>query len=285
LTLDLTKVRVIVYDLDGTVYDDNRHFEVYARLIQGHLPAGVQEAYWADYQAVVEGRHAALRVGSFYDVRRDLVLQTRGGRVLRALHWDGSELPSVVRGQLYPGVVDPDHVNVLNVGDLWWVPSAISHHYGGQADKHGEAFLKVREIMSDPGFIVRPIPGLAEVIRALQGKVVQVLATNSPQPDSEAILTKVGLLSLFDRCYYRSGKPAGLKVIFDELAQRYGVGCEHVLSVGDNLVNEITPALAMGCQTAFIDPHGLGEPDEADLIVRSMTELMPVLVRLAEREA
>ncbi|MDF2629156.1 MAG: hypothetical protein K0R39_2987 [Symbiobacteriaceae bacterium] len=281
MTLDLAKIRVIVYDLDGTVYDDNRHFEIYARLIQANLPEERHDAFWQDYEAVLEGRHPALHVGTFYDVPRDLVLETKGGRVRRALHWDGTEIPPVLREQLYPGVVEPDHVNIQNVGDLWWVPSAISAHYGGDAKKGGEAFLKVRDIMADPDFTIRPIPGLAAVVESLKGKVIQVLATNSPQPDSEAILTKVGLLGHFDRHYFRSNKPMGLKLIFQELTERYGVGLENILSVGDNLVNEIAPARAMGCQTVFIDPHRLGESDDADLIVEAMTELMPRLAALA----
>lgn len=283
MTLDWAKVRVIVYDLDGTVYDDNRHFELYARLIQSHLPAEAHDAFWQDYEAVTEGRHAALHVGTFYDVARDLVLETKGGRVRRALHWDGAEIPPVLREQLYPGVVEPDHVNIYNVGDLWWVPSAISKHYGGDAERNGEAFLKVRDIMADPTFTINPIPGLAQVIESLKGRVIQVLATNSPQPDSEAILTKVGLLGHFDRHYFRSNKPMGLKLIFQELTERYGVALGDILSIGDNLVNEIAPARAMGCQTAFIDPHKLGEADDADLIVSSMQELMPHLAKVGQK--
>jgi FMN phosphatase YigB (HAD superfamily) len=277
LALDLAKVRVIVYDLDGTVYDDTRHFAIYAREIQSFLPADEQEAFWADYTQVVEGRHPALHIGTFYDVRHDLVLETRDGLVRRALHWDGSEIPPVLRQQLYPGTVQPDNQEIINVGDLWWVPSAVSLHYSGESENHGIAFLRVREIMSDPEFHMRPIPALAETIAALKGRFYQVLATNSPEPDSRAILSKVGLIGLFDAMYFRSNKPAGLQAIFAGLAERNGVGMDGVLSVGDNLVNEIAPARAMGCQTVFIDPHAMSETGDADLIVTSMAELIPLL--------
>ncbi len=281
MALDLSTVQVIVYDLDGTVYDDTRHFELYAREIQSHLPEEVRDPFWADYTLAVEGRHPALRIGTFYDVPRDLVLQTKGGKVVRALHWDGTEAPPLVVRELYNGPLEPDHSTLLNVGDLWWVPSAISYHYGGVPEKHGEAFLKIREVMSDPHFVVRPIPGLAEVIASLKGKVVQVLATNSPQPDSEAILQKVGLLGHFDRMYFRSGKPSGLGPIMSEIARDYQVGMEAILSVGDNLVNEIAPTQAMGCRTVFIDPHGTAADFEADLIVPSMSMFLPELERMA----
>jgi FMN phosphatase YigB (HAD superfamily) len=277
LPLTMDGVRIIVYDLDGTIYDDTRHFDLYAREIQSYLPETVQDAFWRDYEAVVAGRHPALRVGTFYDAARDLVLEPAGGRVQRALHWDGDPLPPEVCAQLYPGPVEPDHLQVMNIGDLWWVPVAISAHYGGKTEDHKAAFLKIREVMADPDFVIRPIPGLAEAVQSLKGRVVQVLATNSPQPDSEAILRKVGLYGLFDRCYFQSHKPAGLRTILQELARDYQVPMAAILSIGDNLVNEIAPARALGCKTAFIDPFGLASPADADLIVRSMVQLLPAL--------
>lgn len=275
--LNLGAVQVIVYDLDGTIYDDTRHFALYAHEIQSHLPEDLHDAFWADYEAVTSGQHPALRIGSFYDARHDLVLLTKAGRVELAMHWDGSVIPSVLRDQLYPGLIEPDHSTVLNVGDLWWVPSAISLHHGGDPEKHQVAFYRIREIMSDPNFIVRAIPGLQEMITGLKGKVIQVLATNSPQPDSEAILDKVGLTGLFDAHYFQSNKPAGLRQIFAELTEAHGMPADALLSVGDNLVNEIAPARTMGCQTVFIDPFGTGELAEADMVVQSMEELIPLL--------
>lgn len=284
MALDHRTIRVVVYDLDGTVYDDTRHFELYARETQSHLPEEVQEAFWADYEAVVGGKHPALRIGTFYDVQRDLILEMKGGRVARALHWDGSEIPPLVREHLYAGPVEPDHATLLNVGDLWWVPAAIARHYGGESEKQQQAFLKIRDIMSEPSFEVQAIPGLADLIRGLRGQVIQVLVTNSPQPDSEAVLQKVGLFGLFDRLYFRSNKPAGLKPILDEIATEYQVEMGQILSIGDNLVNEIAPSRALGCQTVFIDPHATAEPDDADLIVPAMSALFSELRQLG-REA
>lgn len=277
MALNLDRVRVIVFDLDGTVYDDNRHFELYAREIQSHLAPEHHDAFWNDYTATVEGRHPALRIGCLYDVERDLILIPKNGKILRALHWDGSEAPPVVRQQLYPDVVHADHQKIMNVGDLWWVPSAISAHYGGEPEGRMKAFLRIRDIMADPEFKVEPIPGLAETIEGMKGKVVQILATNSPQPDSEAILTKVGLLGHFDKVYFRSNKPAGLRPIFEEICAAYGTTMDGLLSVGDNLVNEIAPARAMGGQAVFIDPHAMASDDDAELVIQTMGELIPLL--------
>lgn len=285
MSLDLSRIQVIVYDLDGTIYDDTRHFELYAKEIQSHLPVQAQGPFWDDYNAVLSGQHPALRIGTFYDVARDLVLEIKGGnRVVRALHWDGSQLPPLVARELYQDPVETDHRTILNVGDLWWVPSAISTHYGGLADNHAASFLRIRDVMSAPDFEVSSIPGLDHAINRLHGRVIQILATNSPQPDSEAILAKVGLLGQFDQMYFTCNKPAGLKRIFREIADQRGVPLSAILSVGDNLINEIAPAQSMGCQTIFIDPFGLGDDDAADMTVPAMRDLIPTLIELAKTQ-
>lgn len=280
LPLNLGEIRAIIYDLDGTVYDDTRHFELYAREIQAQLPEEVRAAFWADWEAAVGATHPSLRIGTLYDAQRDLVLEITGGQVERALQWDGSEVPPLVRQELYPGPVTPDGRAIMNVGDLWWVPVAVSHHYGGEEEKNQACFLHIRDVMADPAYTIQPIPGLADGMAALKGKVVQVLVTNSPKPDSEAILRKVGLLDLLDQTFFSSRKPAGFGPIVESLTSTYNITPTQILSVGDNLVNEIAPARAMGCQTALIDPHGIAPSDAADLVVPAMRLLLPELGRL-----
>lgn len=280
-----SEVRLILFDLDGTLYEDTHHFDLYARLIQEGLPPGVQASFWHDYQRVKEGVHPALRVGTLYHVARDLVLHVRAGHVSRALTWEGRELDAATRGELFPHAVEVDHETIFNVGDLWWVPSAVGAHYGGDRQQGQAAFFKVREIMSGTDFTISPIPGLKEALLALKGKITLVLATNSPQPDSEAILRKVGLEGVLDRAYFRSQKPGGLLPILEELMATHGLEPRQILSVGDNLVNEIVPLRSLGARTVFIDPHGFGEPSDADLVVRTMAELLPTLRALGERES
>lgn len=281
ISLDLSRVRVILFDLDGTLYDDTHHFDRYAELIGEGLPEELRAPFMAEYQAVTRGEHPALRIGTFYDVKNDLVLKMKEGRVEQAIHWDGSVAPPIVTRQLYPDPVVPDHTTILNVGDLWWVPSSIALHYGGKQE-HGQAsFMRIREEMMAPEFIINPIEALAETVEALKGKVVRALATNSPQPDSEAILTKVGLLPHLDKLFFSSRKPAGLKPIIEGLLSEYGLAPDQLISIGDNLTNELIPAKELGCQTVFIDPHGIGAGPEVDLTVTSMSEFLPRLRAMA----
>jgi FMN phosphatase YigB (HAD superfamily) len=283
MPLDLSRIRAIVFDLDGTLYDDTHHFDVYAELIKEGLPEKLREQFAADYRTAVAGEHPALRIGTFYDVKHDLVLKVKGGIVEEAIHWDGSVAPPLVVRHLYPGPVVPDHETIFNVGDLWWVPTAISAHYGGKAEHHQASFLKIRETMMLPEFEIAPIADLTDAVAALHGKIVRILATNSPQPDSEAILRKVGLLEHLDKLYFNCRKPAGIERIMREVAAEHGLQFDEILSIGDNLTNEIVPAKALGCQTVFIDPHGIGAGPEADLIIKEMRQFLPQLRTLAAR--
>lgn len=202
-------VRAIIYDLDGTLYEETHHFDRYATLLAQALPPDRREAFLADYAAVRDGQHV-LRVGTFYDPRRDWVLRVVGGQVLAAHTWDGQPVPPDAVRAAYPDPVVPDQVHIVSVGDLWWAPVAVAAHYGLPLPYDRRPFLALREWMSGPEFQIRPIPGLADTMAALRRRgVVQVLATNSPQPDSEALLRKAGLLDLLDGLFFQCRKPQG----------------------------------------------------------------------------
>jgi FMN phosphatase YigB (HAD superfamily) len=277
----LQDIRVIVYDLDGTLYEDTSHFDQYARLLAEELPADRRQAYLREYEAACRGDHRALRIGTWYHAAHDLVLHVHSGRIGRAVRWDGTELTGEEVGEFFPDPVAIDHETVMNVGDLWWIPVALSAHYGGTAPHWNRSFLQVREILAGESFTIRPTPGLRETIQSLQGRVIQVMMTNSPQPDSEAILRKVGLYGLFDRMCFRSNKPAGVRAVLDDLVLSYGVRPEQILSVGDNLANEIQPARQYGARTVFLDAHGIGREGDADLVIDGMVQFLPHLRQLA----
>lgn len=276
----LTGVRAIVYDLDGTLYEDTHHFEYYAGLLEQALPPERRAAFRADFAAAAAGRHA-LRIGTIYDVRRDRILTILGDRVQVVQDWSGAPLESSVWERDYRDPVVVDHQQYYNVGDMWWVPAAVAAHHGLPGESGRRAFLATRDWMAGPDFQMVPVPGLREAMAGLRARgVVQALATNSPQPDSDALLTKLGLYDLLDHRHYSANKPAGFRPIVAELCERYGLVPPQVLVVGDNYVNEVAPAVALGCRTAYIDAHGTGQGLPCDLRTRSVRELVPCLERI-----
>ncbi len=273
-------VRLAVFDLDGTLYEGTRHFDYYASILAGELDPARGAAYLEEYRQARDGCHT-LRVGRVYDPGRDLVLAPSGARVREACTWDGQALDPADVAALYPTPVDPEQHHLINIGDLWWIPPALGHHYGLSLEQAHQAFLETRRYMSSPGFDLPRVPGLREGLTSLRGlpdPVGLVLATNSAEPNSRPLLEKLGLTEVFDRCCFQCRKPEGLRELLPGLAAESGVQFSAILSVGDNYRNDIAPARRLGCRTAYIDPHGAG--GQSDLRVRSVGELLPLLSRL-----
>lgn len=278
LTLD--KAKMIVYDLDGTLYDDTHHFDYYADQLESRLPSEFQPSFRHDYQAAREDHHT-LQIGRTYDVKNDLILVQIKGVVLEAYEWTGMPIPVEKMKELYGNGVQVDLENMLSVGDLWWVPACIAYHYGLSTADGQASFLATREFMMTDQFQMNSVRGLQEAIRhARKHSVLQVLMTNSPQIDSERILEKLGLHESFDHKIFQARKPLQTKKHLQTLSDAYHVPFEQIVSVGDNWVNEIWPAQELGCQTVYIDPHLVGENLDCDWRISCIRDWVPLLKTL-----
>lgn len=275
----LSNIAVLLFDLDGTLYEETSHFDYYAKLLANALSAAKRPAYMADYEAIRDGKHP-LRIGLLYDADRDLILRANRSRVAAAWRWDGTALPEEEIARTYPKPVEIDWLHILNVGDLWWAPPAVGRHWGLTGRDHHPAFLQVRRQMMTPEFILNPVPGLRQALEALRPRYRLVMATNSPEEDSSVILHKIGLDQTFDRAYFMANKPQGIPAIVHRITEDFGVPAPAILSVGDNLFNEIIPCRLLGCRAAFLDVHRTRlletEPDW-DLVTDGIRDLIPLL--------
>ncbi|WP_236567174.1 HAD family hydrolase [Geobacillus sp. TFV-3] len=61
-------IKVIVFDLDGTLYEETSHFDYYAEQVAKRLCETDRPRFWNDYRAVLAGRHP-LRIGVMYDTK------------------------------------------------------------------------------------------------------------------------------------------------------------------------------------------------------------------------
>ena len=278
----LQDIRVIVYDLDGTLYDDRSHFDYYARRLRERIPSSRRERFWDDYVSITEGRHP-LRFGMIYDARADLLVEADAESrwILAVRRWDGTEISS---GQIqdsypeYPKLPATDMTSRLFIGDLWWVPAAAALHHGVDRAAVHQAFMDTRDFMSGPQYRISPVPGLRQCLAALKASgITQLLATNSPEPDSRALLAQLGLEDTLDGLRFDCNKPLSSERLFTEVAASTGVAPAQLLSVGDNYHNEIVPAHEIGARTLFIDPHGYLHSGRWDLRVRTIPEAVAAL--------
>lgn len=269
-------IKVVVFDLDGTLYEDTHHFDYYAARLCEKLDRTYKDAFYQDYEAVLKGLHP-LKIGMVYDGHQDLILSHKNGMVKEAFTWEGTEVSRDEVTRLYPNKLQFDYHSMINVGDLWWVPSSIARHYGISPEEAGASFIETRKYMMTPGFILKEVPGFKEIIERLATDKKLILLTNSPQEDSEVIISKLGFQDLFDECIYDGQKPNRTKEHLSKIKDHYHIDFQQMLCIGDNAINEITPAKELGCKTILIDPHGISEAFEADIIVRNIEGLIETL--------
>ncbi|MED3653919.1 HAD family hydrolase [Heyndrickxia sporothermodurans] len=272
----MEKIKVIVFDLDGTLYEDTHHFDYYANKLCEKLDIEKQELFRKDYEAILAGEHS-LKMGAVFDVEHDLILTHVNGHVIQAHTWDGEPLSEHEVGELYPKELQFNFHSMLNIGDLWWVPAAIARHYGIDNESAGKAFLETRQYMMTPEFQMKVVPGFKEVLQQLSGSKKLVLLTNSPKQDSEVLLHKLGFNNLFDTLIFDGKKPIQTKDHLTKIKEKYQVEYHQILCIGDNAINEIFPAKRLGCQTILIDPHAISKSENADYIVSHLSMLVNIL--------
>lgn len=272
----MKNIKVIVFDLDGTLYEDTHHFDYYADRLCEKLDFASKESFYRDYHSVLNGSHT-LKIGTVYDVNNNLVLYQEHGEVEEAYTWNGVQLSTAQLKTLYQDRIHFEFHSMINIGDLWWVPAAIARHYGIDIKAAETSFLETREYMMTSEFKMKEIPGFKEVLKKLATVKKFVLLTNSPLKDSEVIVTKLGFLDFFDNKIFDGKKPLQTKDHLTKIKQYYQVEFDQILCIGDNAINEIFPAQELGCATVLIDPHGISEPTHADIIVENITGLVTIL--------
>lgn len=263
---------MIVYDLDGTLYRDTHHFVYYRDRLSAAAPRPA--AFERDYEHILEERHP-LRVGTFYDVRQRRVCTPEG-----VMTWEG--VPVEPGSRRYDDLTEALEKGQgledwLYVGDLWWIMLALASYHDVPGEAIRRSFLATREYMMDERVAVPAVPGLREFVASRkQDGVIQVLATNSPEPDSRAIIRKLELQDLFDEWSFLTGKPEGLYARLREWGEKFGVSFDEMLVVGDNYRNDVIPGRRMGCRTVFIDPHRVPHRVRATHRVRRLEEIFPL---------
>ncbi|MBT9252245.1 MAG: HAD family hydrolase [Brockia lithotrophica] len=278
-TFRVWEKRLLVFDLDGTLYEGTEHFDYYAREIGRYLAEDVRAAYERDYANSRSGR-GPVKFGDVYDYAKDVLYRREeGGERYRAFRWDGTPLDDVVPASAFAA----QDKRYVPVGDGWWLPLVIALHYGVDVPALEKAFLATRAYMQSPAYHLPENPRLKRFFERFKERGgALALLTNSPEEDSRAILRKIGVLEYFDDLVFWAEKPQKTTEHMTRLLERFAVSPELAASIGDNLVNDIVPAKRLGMHTVLVDPHNIAEGHEADLVVPHLTAFLDLA---CERES
>ena len=116
------------------------------------------------------------------------------------------------------------------------------------------AYAASRAALAEGGLDIHAPEGLVELLAGLRPGVRTVVVTNAPATGLSEALDALGLSGAIDEVIPSAGKPAGSAEVLGKLLDGADPGT--LMSVGDIWVNDIRPALELGCTTAFIDRSG-----------------------------
>lgn len=268
------EAKLFIFDLDGTLYEDTDHFDYYASLLQQNLPTDKQQAFASDYSQMKAGKHP-VTIGKAYDVERDAVItiDPMTEKATAVQDWNGSEwLPDMVQ-QVYPNPLHFNFEKMIAIGDGWWLPQVTARHYGLTARQVQDCYNKTKEYMVTDEFQLTKTPGLKDGLIHLGRQKNLVLVTNSEIDDVTRLLKELDLENLFDDIVPLALKPANTKKHFHSIMSRYGASPGETVSIGDNFINEIAPALALGMKAVYIQPYRREETNGNLCIVRSLANV------------
>ncbi|MDM5336911.1 HAD family hydrolase [Fictibacillus enclensis] len=248
---------LLIFDLDGTLYEDTDHFDYYCRLLQQRADRGIQEEFYGAYEKMKKGLHP-VAVGKVYDLKLDMALTVDPLtlQVTAAHHWDGSPMEEETLKREYPGELLYDFERFIAIGDGWWLPYVTAMHYGLTQQDTWDAYNATKLYMVSDEFSLSKTPGLKESLERLKKDKYLVLMTNSEEDDVLRLLKELGLDGLFHAIYPSTQKPVKTKEVLSEILAKWKIAPEKAVSIGDNFINEIAPALLMGLNAVYIQPNG-----------------------------
>jgi len=263
----------IIFDLDGTLYEDTHHFQHYANLLKKGLVKKDQLKFQEDYAKMVAGDHI-VKIGRVYDYVNDTILEVDSYtlKVTRAWDWNGNETSTVD----YTEPIQPNFDTMIAIGDGWWPPNVCARHYGHSDPQY--AYNETKVFMASEHFKLSKITHLREALLHLKNKRQIVLLTNSDSEDVKRLLSLLNLQGVFAEIVTSARKPELTTEHFKNLIDKFNLKPKEALSVGDNFLNEIAPAEMLGMKSIFIDSQNMDYPQYNGLKVNSISETIEMMM-------
>lgn len=249
-------VESIVFDLDGTLYDEPRIYDRYAQELARYGIGSARDSFLAEWERAKRGESPA-RVGMGYDRSTDRLFEYDVTRITAFVRWDGSVEPVPPTGVRTEGGPDLPTVEVpifgpdrISIGDWWALPDVIAAHHGVAREERQMAFDATRRYMAEAIRLQSEWePELRQLTRS--GYRLTVMS-NSPAGSVADVVAELDIGEYVPIVIPEAQKPLGLTRLLSER------NAASVLSIGDNFVNDIEPVLREGGVALYIDRHGTG---------------------------
>lgn len=264
----MENIKTVVFDLDGTIYQNNHFHPDYIHfLLEGSNKVSWEEDLicliddiFAGKRLVMNAYYAASPIGA---ERFDDYVAALEQALIPNLTFDESVL----------------RTDVIFLGDAWAVVALIGCTLGLLNDGRGnEVYKKTREKMSADG--MHGNLHLKEAILKLGKHYETVLLTNSYEQTALDFLAQLDFSGVFSKIVYSAHKPFGLVENLTRFCPQLSEHPETFLSIGDHAFNDLMPLQKLGCKTIWINPFENVHEAKSDLTVHTLDELAECLERM-----
>ncbi|MFB9974228.1 HAD family hydrolase [Allobacillus sp. SKP2-8] len=258
---------VVIFDLDGTLYEGKGHFKLHTENLKSRVREDLQEAFQEKYNQYENGE-SPLQIGKIYDGERDLIWSWDPFQetLTEARNWE-NEVVEVENAPSYMQASDFDFDQWVPIGDGWWPPYAVARHFGVTVEEIKESYDQTKVQMAELEGFLNHTPGLKEYLEELSKRKTLLVCTNSDLEDAKRLLSFLELEQFFVEVIPSALKPVNTKKHFNYVIEKYNVDAEKLVSVGDNFMNEIAPALQLGMNTVWITDVEEAPVDDDRLIL------------------
>ncbi|PKR76924.1 HAD family hydrolase [Halalkalibacillus sediminis] len=263
----INQADLVIFDLDGTLYEGREHFKLHTENIKSRLNPEYQDEYTKLYKAINEGNHA-LQIGTIYDGARDLIWKWDPftEELVEAFNWD-NERVTIKDAPTHIATNEFDFFNWVPIGDGWWPPYALGRHFGLDPAEIQESYNQTKEQMAELDGYLQQTEGLKDYLSELQKDTRLIVCTNSDLEDAKRLLQFLELEDYFEELIPSARKPVHTKKHFNYVLEKYNLPADRVVSVGDNFMNEIAPALQLGLSAVWLTEAATKPVDEDQLIL------------------
>lgn len=264
-------IKMIVFDLDGTLYQDDSFIKPYLTyLFPGESNAAAASMWHSEAERILKGQHA-IKVGHFFSQSCKSGIRHQKGEIVGFYDWNGRNVQSVTDS------LQLSNDDMQYIGDPWGVVGTIAAYADVPSELRSQAFMNVRRDMINSLNAVTGHDGVNAAIRKLPTNH-KLLMTNSPQEAALELVAKLGLEGAFDKVVYGGKKPLGLVHYLQNYMKESGISSKQILSIGDNAWNELYPVKRIGGRTVMVSPYDTYDEEVWDLRLHTLDELEAFLL-------
>lgn len=263
-------IKTVVFDLDGTIYQNNHFHPDYIHFLVENTP---YESWEEDLIRLVDDIFAGSRlVMNDYYCSAPICAESFSAYVQQLAQ---ARIPDLT---FETSVVRDDS---MFLGDAWAVVSLIGSTLGLiQNGRGNEIYKKTRDKMSEDG--MEGNMRLKAAISKLGKHYETVLLTNSYEQTALDFLAQLNFSGVFTKIVYSAHKPYGLVENLTRFCPELSEHPETFLTIGDHAFNDLMPLQLLGAKALWINPfHNIHEA-KADLTVHTLDELAECLERMCQ---